>query len=177
MKKVISLIVIFLLIMISGCEKVDKGNYQPGTYFSFDEETKYSVVMYVDKEGSIKSLFFDAIHLIDCDDPDIIDDSCKIITKQALGNDYGMKIASPINKEWYEQVESFSNKVILEQDMEWLEFKYRIRNTDGQYEFTKEQPEGQTKKDKAYTDSVAGVTIYVDNLSKLVNDVLNQAKK
>jgi len=177
MKKIISLMAVFFLILVTGCEKVNKGDYQTGTYFSFDEETKYSVIMYVDKEGSIKSLFFDAIHLIDCDDPEVIDDSCKITTKQTLGNDYGMKAVSPIDKEWHEQVKSFADKVIKEQDLKWLEFKYRRRNADGKYEFTKEQPEGQTEQDKAFTDSVAGVTIYADNLYKLVNDVLNQAKK
>ena len=83
-----------------------------------------------------------------------------------------MRAASSIDKEWYEQVEAFADKVIKEQNLDWLTFKYK----DADENIVVEQPEGKTEADKVYTDSVSGVTIRVDNLYRLIDKVIKQAK-
>ena len=176
-KAVLTLLMVALIVIVTGCVKIGQNKYKEGTYFVYDDETAYSVVMYVDSSGMIKSLFFDAVYAANCAQRGVLDSTCTITTKQALGDDYNMKAASPIEKEWYEQVNAFADKVIEEQGIDWLEFKYRVMGDDGKYTFTDTKPEGSEEKDKVYTDSVAGVTIVVDNLHRLVNDVLEQAKK
>jgi hypothetical protein len=174
MKKIIVFSSIILaLILITGCTKV--GKYQEGTYYAFDEETQYMVTMYVNEKGVIKSVLFDAIYPTGCATRNVLDDTCKLITKQALGDAYNMKASSKIGKEWYEQVNTFAEKVIKEQGINWVKFKYRVE-VDNAYQFTAEQPTGASETDKTYTDSVSGVTIHVDNLHRLISDVLEQAK-
>ncbi len=165
------------LFIFAGCTKVGEGLYNEGTYYAYDEETGYSVVVYVDNTGSIASVFFDAVYAANCAQRGVLDNTCTITTKQALGDDYNMRVASPINSEWYEQVNTFAAKVVTEQNLDWLEFKYRERGADDKYTFTTVQPEGQEEDDKVFTDSVAGVTIIVDNLSRLVNNALNLASE
>jgi hypothetical protein len=172
MKKITVCLLGVIFLLLSGCTKVT-GNYKEGTYFAYDEATKYSVVMYVDEAGVIQSVFFDSIYLTGCEQRGVLQTCEGVTSKQALGDDYNMRPASAINKEWYEQVNSFAAKVVEEQDLEWLEFKYK----DAEGNITSTQPEGKEEKDKVYTDTVAGVTIVVDNLSRLINNVLEQASK
>lgn len=169
------LLVIVILLFVSACTKVGN-NYKEGTYYSYDNDSKYSVVIYIDDQGLIKSVFFDAVYAADCTTYNVLDETCTLTTKRALGNDYKMKEVSGIGKEWYEQVDAFADKIIKEQGLEWMEFKYRIMGEDGKYYFTDDNNQTD-EKNKIYTDSVAGVTIVVDNLYRLVNDVLRQAKK
>jgi uncharacterized protein YceK len=170
-------VVLIGLFVLSGCTKV--GKYKEGTYFAADEASGYTAVVYVDKAGEIKSVFIDAPY-IQYDNnnkcPSVVKygkTQCVPTTKQTLGNDYGMRAASPIKKEWYEQAQAFADKVIAEQDLAWLELKYK--DSDGK--ITATQPTGKTEADKKYTDSVAGVTMTADNLYRLMADIMNQAKK
>ncbi|MGI6309736.1 MAG: hypothetical protein ACOXZW_03415 [Bacilli bacterium] len=172
MKKILTTLVILVVIILSGCTKVT-GDYKEGVYFAYDKDTKYSVVVYVDNTGQIKNVFFDAIYLMDCKVRNDISTCQDVTTKQALGDNYDMKKVSSINQEWYEQVNNFSDKVVKEQGLDWLELKYK----DAEGHITTTQPTNQEAKDKVYTDSVAGVTIVVDNLARLVNDALKQAGK
>ena len=183
MKKIV--IMLLLLCTLSSCTKV-KGAYKEGTYYAYDEESNYSVIMYVDETGLIKSMLFDAV-MLQCSDEEEKERTCtptdtfadiKVTTKQHLGEAYGMRSTSDNmgiiegGAEWYEQVASFANKVMAEQNLDWLVFKYK--NEEGKA--TDIKPSNKTEKDKVYTDSVAGVTIKVDNLYKLANMVLSQAK-
>jgi hypothetical protein len=177
-KKLIGLLFVTVFILVTGCIRVqDRGLYKEGTYFSFDAATKYSVVMYVGSDGMIKSVLFDAAYAAGCAQRGKLDDTCTITTKRALGDNYNMRVASPISKEWYEQVDAFAAKVVAAQGIDWLEFKYRVLGEDGKYTFTAERPAEQEEDRKVFTDSVSGVTIIADNLQRLVSDVLEQAKK
>ncbi len=183
--KLLSLAFIFMVILLTGCTKVAVGDYKEGTYFAYDEATNYTAVVYIDESGIIKSVFIDAAYIqYDADNqcPEIIvrgNVRCNPSTKQTLGEDYGMRDRSAQigiiegGAEWYEQIDDFTNKVIEEQGIEWINFKYK--NPDGTV--TSVKPDDKTEDDKVYTDSVAGVTIIVDNLYRLINDILEQAKK
>ncbi len=176
MKKILMIVMVMGLVVLSGCTKVS-GLYKEGTYFAYDEDTMYTAVAYVDDTGTLKSLFFDAAYIkYDNNNkcPTIVNHGktqCKPTTKQILGNDYGMKAVSTIDKEWYEQVKTFATKVIKEQGIDWLQLKYKDTNGN----ITSTAPSKDSSK--IYTDSVSGVTISVDNLYRLVSDILNQAKK
>lgn len=171
------LLVAVILLFIAACTKVGKTNYEEGTYYSYDKDSKYSVVIYIDNQGLIKSVFFDAVYAADCMTYNVLDETCMLTTKRALGDDYKMKEVSGIGKEWDEQVDAFANKVIKEQGLDWVNFKYRELGDDGKYYFTDDNSNQTNENDKIYTDSVAGVTIVVNNLYRLVNDALNQAKR
>ncbi len=172
MKKFLVISMVMVLILLSGCTRVE-GKYKEGTYFAYDQTTSYTVVMYVNENGEIKSLFFDSIFLTGCTTRGVISTCQGATTKQRLGDDYNMRRVSSIDKEWHEQVNAFASKVVEEQGLDWLALKYK--DDDGN--IIEAKPENKTEEDKIYTDSVAGVTIVVDNLSRLVNDVLGQARK
>ncbi|MDD4036566.1 MAG: hypothetical protein PHS45_04515 [Bacilli bacterium] len=173
MKKVLFSFMLIVLMLSTGCEKIGKvGDYKEGTYFAYDEDSNYTVTMYVDDTGHIKSVLFDAAYLSGCATRGVIDDTCTLTTKRGLGDEYGMARVSDVG-EWYEQVDNFSKKVIDEQGIDWLVLKYK--DADGK--ITSEKPADKEEKDKVYTDTVSGVTIVVDNLEKLMNNVLTQAKK
>jgi major membrane immunogen (membrane-anchored lipoprotein) len=178
MKKVYGIIMIMLLVLVSGCTKVEQGKYKEGTYFGFDETSKTTAVVYADEKGFIKSVFIDVVY------GQTQADKTKVYTtKQILGDAYGMKETSANagviegGAEWYEQMKSLSDKVIEEQGIDWLEFKYKATNDEGKTIFTDEMPTGKTEADKKYTDSVAGVTISVDADYKAVNAALDKALK
>lgn len=177
MKRLLMLVMIIGLFVLTGCTKV--GNYKEGTYFAYDKTSGYTAVVYVDNNGVIKSVFFDAPYIkYDTNNkcPEINNRGkiqCVPTTKQSLGDDYGMKNASPIKKEWYEQAASFADKVVAEQGIDWLTLKYQ--DESGKLTITK--PTGSTETEPTYTDSVTGVTMSIDGFSKTITDIINQAKK
>jgi hypothetical protein len=66
-------------------------------------------------EGVITSCFIDAVQSnVDFNQEGKITSDLSITpkTKNELGDDYGMKVASAIGKEWYEQADAFANYVI-----------------------------------------------------------------
>ena len=83
-----------------------------------------------------------------------------ILQKKVLKDDYGMKeLSSQMGNieggsEWYEQIEVIEKKVVEEQGINWFKLN-----------------------DDQTTDSVSGVTITVDSYYKVLNNVLNEAKK
>ncbi|MDD2377919.1 MAG: hypothetical protein PHE05_03730 [Bacilli bacterium] len=160
MKKILLILATITLLFTVGCEKVDneQGNYKEGTYFASVDSESYgttftvTAVLYVNENGTIKSLFLDNTYTKDG----------VVTTKKALGNEYGMKTTSANigtiegGAEWFEQIEVLEDKIVEEQGLEWLKWS----------------DEEQTK-----TDSVSGVTITINDLYKVANDVLTQAKK
>ncbi len=148
MKKRLLLVMTFVLIVITGCVKIEEqGNYKVGTYFgSFtDNGSVATAVVYVDDNGYIKSVYLDTTY-----EKDEV-----LTTKKTLGEEYGMKAASPISKEWFEQVETLEKKIITEQGLDWIKW---------------------TDEDKTVTDSVSGVTMKINTLYKAVDGALKQAK-
>lgn len=171
MKKVYGIIIAVVLMLIAGCTPVAKGDYKEGTYFGYDETNRHTAVIYVDESGMIKSVFVDAAYLAGAEGAKYA------TTKQMLGDGYGMKSASKIGSEWYEQIAKLTDKVIEEQGLDWLEFKYRVTTEDGDFEFTSDKPENQAEGDNKYTDSVAGVTIHVNESYTAIKSALDKAKK
>ena len=146
MNKIFGLVLIISVIVLTGCGKV--GSYQEGTYFGYDEDSKYTAVVYIDDMGEIKSVFLDA--------PYVTSDTQITTTKQILGDDYGMA-ESETDKEWYEQAEIFADKVIEEQGLDWV-----IWNN--------------TEETDLSPEVISGVTISADGMYAAVNMALEQAK-
>lgn len=143
------LMVMFLFV---GCTPVaEQGNYKEGVYYGAVEDgyggskNVATAVVYVNEEGYIKSIFIDTTY-----EKDNV-----LTTKKALGEKYNMIVASPIKKEWFEQVEAFEQKIIKEQGLSWLEWN---------------------DEEKTTTDSVSGVTMKIDALYRAVDKALKQAK-
>ncbi len=64
-----------------------------------------------DKNGKVKSAYIDeaeAKYTFDADGNNTTEAGYTPISKQALGNDYGMKAASSIGKEWFDQAQAFA---------------------------------------------------------------------
>ncbi len=158
MKKISVIILTVLLVMISGCTKVEQGNYKEGTYFGSIElesyGTKYvtTAVVYIGKTGRIESCFIDSTYNKDAVNT----------TKKTLGDEYGMKETSANigviegGAEWYEQVEVIEKKVVSEQGINWVSW---------------------ADDTKTKLDAVSGVTITANYYIDAIKMALDKAKK
>ncbi len=151
MKKIISsLFVALLLFALIGC---DKKEYQTdGEFTAFEVSLNYgdpqvTWVTVTIKDGKIKSFYIDE-RQTSMDDGVI---SWNAKTKKELGDEYGMIIASQIDKEWYEQAEAIEAK--------WL--------ADG--------VDSIEVDDEGYIIDLAGATM-IDAYSKLAKEALENAK-
>lgn len=152
MKKYLGLFFGLLLcfFVVTGCEKVENGNYKEGTYYGSYIDTYggtsavATAVVYVDESGMIKSVFLDTVYK----KGDVL------TTKKTLKDEYGMKPNSEVSKEWYEQVNLIEAKVIENQNITFIGL-----NSDGK------------------TEAIAGVTMKIDALYNALNNALEQAKK
>lgn len=163
MKKIVTISIIFFsVIILSGCEKIEKeGIYKNGTYTGVVPYESYGkkyitiATIYIGKYGNIESCYIDSTYQIE---------DGTITTKKALRDDYAMKETSanigtiPGGAEWYEQVEQIEKKVIEEQNLDWVKW------TDA----------NNTKLD---LDVISGVTITADTYIKAIDQALMQAKK
>ncbi|MDD2469778.1 MAG: FMN-binding protein [Bacilli bacterium] len=158
MKKVYAFLLVALVFLVVSCTPIKQGNYKEGTYYDSVQYTSYGVnyvttaVLYVDKDGLIKSCFIDSTYE---------KDGVKT-TKKVLGDAYGMKETSANigniegGAEWYEQVAVIEDKVVSEQGLDWVSWS----------------DEKETK-----LDSVSGVTITADTYIDAVRKALDKAKK
>lgn len=81
---------------------------------SAQADTTYCSVM-LDDSGKIASVYFDAVQAkiaFDTNGKLKTDITQVPKTKRELGNDYGMKAASPIGKEWFEQVNALQDYMV-----------------------------------------------------------------
>ena len=146
----IALALVLSFFVLTGCEKVNEGNYKEGTYYGYVEDnyggskSVATAVVYVDASGMIKSVFLDTTYTKDG----------VLTTKKSLGDAYNMKQASEVGKEWFEQVNLIEAKVVENQNISFINL-----NEDGK------------------TDAIAGVTMKVDALYKALETALNSAKK
>ena len=156
MKKIVVCLVMGIL-FFTGCTKVEeKGDYKEGTYYGYVESESYgktyvtSAVVYINEEGSIKSVFIDSTYIKDE----------VVTTKKSLGDKYSMKATSAKSgkieggAEWYEQAKTLETKIVEEQGTNWVKYQ----------------------SDNATLDSVSGVTIKANTLVEAVNKALEQAK-
>ncbi len=147
---VVTVALVFVL-ALSGCEKVEEGNYKEGTYFASTVDdyngakNTATAVMYVDENGVIKSLTLDTTYT----SGDVGS------TKKALGNGYNMKTYNPAAAgEWFEQVQKLEDAIVEAQGVDSI-----------------------TVGEDGTTDSVSGCTVKVNALITVAKDVLTQAKK
>lgn len=158
MKKFLGIVLAaFLVFGVTGCEKVGSGDYKEGTYFGSVEYESYGVtyvttaVVYVNESGVIKSVYLDSTY----------NNNGKSTTKKTLGDDYGMKSTSAsIGKieggaEWYEQVAVIEDKVVTEQNLDWVTWN---------------------SEDKTKLDGISGCTINADTYIQAIQKALDQAK-
>lgn len=157
MKKLFLSFIAILLVFITGCEKVEQGSYKEGTYMGYDSYESYdekyvtTAIIYVDENGMIKSCYIDSTY----------DKDGANTTKKVLGDDYDMKETSasigviPGGAEWYEQVKVIEDKVVAEQNLDWVKWK---------------------DAEETKLDSISGVTITADSYIKAIQNALNQAK-
>lgn len=151
MKKYLGILSLVVLFLVTGCTKVETGEYKEGTYMGSVQTESYgkkyvtTAVLYVNEEGVIKSCYIDSTYV----------KNEVNTTKKVLGNDYEMKVASPIKKEWFEQIKVIEEKVVAEQNMDWVKW---------------------TDDNNTMLDSVSGVTITADGYIGAVEKALAQAK-
>lgn len=152
MKKFYGLILITLLVLFTGCSKVEKGEYKEGTYFgsvqyeSYGKKYVTTAVVYINEDGLIKSVFIDSTY---------VSNSVQT-TKKVLGDNYGMKSSAASGNEWYQQVEIIEKKVVDKQGITWVKW---------------------SDDEKTKLDSVSGVTITADKYIQAVDIALNKAIK
>ena len=162
MKKVLLGTIMAMLVLTTGCTKVEeKGDYKEGTYVGTSQYESYgkqyvsTATVYVNENGMIKSVLIDSTYEKDG----------VITTKQTLKDDYDMKETSanigviPGGAEWYEQVQKISDKVVEEQNLDWVKW-----NTE------------EGKENYLDLDTISGVTITADSYIKAVENALKQAK-
>ena len=72
------------------------------------------VAVTVTEEGVIESCKIDAIQgkVAFSADGKVVTEAGEVLTKKELGDDYGMRVASPIGKEWDEQVEAIESYAV-----------------------------------------------------------------
>lgn len=162
MKKLFLGMLISMLVLTTGCTKVEeKGDYKEGTYFGSVEYESYgtpyvsTATIYVNENGKIASVLIDSTYQKDG----------VITTKQTLKDDYGMKETSANmgviegGAEWYEQVQKISDKVVKEQGIDWV--KWDTEKGENTY---------------LDLDTISGVTISANTYIKAIEEALKQAK-
>jgi FMN-binding domain. len=161
MKKMGILLVVLATFLITGCEKVDtktekKGNYKEGSYFATvidnygGKSTVVTAFVYVGEDGYIKAISLDTSYPYTN-----ADGTTTYATKKALKDDYDMRKASPIKKEWYEQIDELEKSIVKNQGLEFIQWK---------------------DSEKTTTDSVAGVTLKINALYEAAEKALKEAK-
>lgn len=120
MKKLLALLVSLAFVFaLTACgEEVEEGDFTPGVHTgsttSVDHGSGATVAttatLFVNENGVIEYAFIDVVY------PDgSEEDGYTYTTKHALGENYGMKGASPIGAEWYEQALALGEAIVEEQ--------------------------------------------------------------
>lgn len=135
-----------------------KGDYTPGTYIGFDEESDYFVYVVINAEGGIGSVLFDAIS----------GDS----TKQDLGDDYMMTSGS-----WADEANILAAAIVTDQG--WNALWVIV---EGGFDLDIADDPETTDKDETHVgdeytvDVFAGVTIGVEGFEVAWLDAIGQAE-
>lgn len=150
MKKIIKLTVLFLLMAVV----VSAGGYKTGVYrgsrvmLSQGYPHTDFVTIVVGGKGKIVAVLIDATYPVDTKNY-----NKGFTTKQLLGDDYGMRRGSSIDREWNEQVDAIAEDIIKNQGI-----KFKL------------------EKDGA-PDGVAGATINVEPYVRIIEEILEEARK
>lgn len=160
MKKLGLLLVAFVAVLVTGCT-TEQGDYTEGTYFAQMEGSKgvVTAVVFVGEAGMIDGVFIDTGYLVDVTTEVDGEEATEKYssTKKYLGDDYGMVgDYSDATLEWYEQIELLEEAVVENQGIDFIEML--------------------TGEDEGHSDSVAGVTIGIEEYYEVLNDALEKAK-
>lgn len=159
MKKLLALLVSLAFVFaLTACGE-EEGDFNPGVHTghttSVDhgsgETVATTVTLFVNDNGVIENAFIDVVYPSGDDE-----DGYTYTTKHALGENYGMKGASPIGAEWYEQAIALGDAIVDEQG--WP------GDIDSE--------EGTFDEDE---DIFASVTVTVTNYKAAFDDALDQA--
>lgn len=138
------------------------GNYTPGTYFSFNDESGASALIVIDENGFIESVFFDELRIrtaIDEVTGEVVFTTKS--TKQALQEGYTLGSGFT----WAEEADELAAAIVANQG--W--------NTDWDT-----YVDGDSLKfnldDQEVIDDVAGVTIGIDGFKDTFEDAIAQAE-
>lgn len=150
MKKILKLLTLFALVS----SLTMAGEYIPGTYRGAKESThkrgfSYTnfITMIVGQEGRIEQVIIDATFPVDARDL-----SKGFTTKQLMGESYGMKAASEIEREWNEQADAIAAHVIENQGIAF-----------------------NMNEDKT-TDDIAGASVKVNYYAAILEELIAQAR-
>jgi hypothetical protein len=174
MKKVLAILITLSLVFVLGACSTEEGNYTPGVYFGYTEggENTFAVVT-VDENGFISEILIDSVYLKQDAEGNLTwegrsgETTGYATTKRSLngGCDYNMHPATPVvNCEvegelmWWQQVDLIADAVIEAQEVP------NFTLIDGNF-------------DPDAADSVAGVTIGVEDYIAAIEDALEQARK
>ena len=119
----------------------------------------------VDSAGKVVSIKID-----DVQSPILFDETGKLTTdkttvfktKRTLGNDYGMKKASKIGKEWFEQVDAIEKWMVGKTAAQIQAMKIKMTEAEGN---VSDEP-----------DLVSSATISIDAFKSVAVEAINNAK-
>ncbi len=150
MKKLLGILGLFVVLGVVCMADAYKPGIYHGSSTSKHGGFKYTnfAVIHVDDSGVIDNVYIDATYPIDSKDL-----SKGYTTLQLLGDDYGMRKASKIGKEWNEQANAIAASVVKNQGI------------------------GYSVKKNKRTDDIAGATMRVDAYTKAIKEALEKAKK
>lgn len=138
------------------------GDYTPGTYFAFDNDSGASALIVINENGFIESVFFDELRIrtsIDEVTGEVV--FTTFSTKQALQENY--TLASGYT--WAEEADELAEAIVANQGWndEWDTY------VDGDsLKFNLD--------DQEVIDDVAGVTIGIDGFKTTYEDAISQAE-
>lgn len=150
MKKIFRLLSVFVVVTSVAMA----GEYTPGVYRASENAVhnrgfSYTnfITMVVGQSGNIEDVFIDATFPVDSRDL-----NKGYTTKQLLGDSYGMRAASDIEKEWNEQADAIAAHVVENQGI-----AFRMN-------------------DDKTTDDIAGASVKVHYYTPLLEELVSQAK-
>lgn len=133
--------ILFAALLFCACSNNEEPSVKSGTAQSTNDKMEKATVKIQMVDDKLKKVE--------------IDETANDSTKRKLGDEYKMKQASTIGKEWYEQVD-YLQKYILENGVDSIK-------TDKQ---------GKAEND----DVLSGCTITIDEYLRLVKDAITNAK-
>ena len=116
-----------------------------------------------DAQGQITACILDAIqpNVVVGKDGALGESTESVRGKKALGDEYGMKKASPIKKEWFEQAEAIENYVVG-------------KNADAVQGIKTEKKDDHHQHSIAEPDLVSSATIDIGNIQKVIVEALGK---
>jgi len=145
------------------------GSYTPGVYVGADEAHGYFVTVTINAHGGIEAVNFDAVSGNETDG---------YLTKQVLGEDYGMRTAEDLT--WAEMANKFGDIIVANQGWS-ADWKINVSTTGGHDYFDLAKVDDpETTEDETYAgdqvtiDAVAGVTAGIEGFKVAWEDAMSQ---